>query len=376
LHPDQRREYEGFKEENVSVAEELATRREELDTINSHLETLETRMHSDVLRTRMQQLIHVQKETQEQLQQASAEAAQCSLSVPEQREILLQKVKSDNAEIVATEKRNSDLKLEKERIRAQIQEVAADTQERQSDNDQHKYEILFAKDKEMSQFIEEFDALRADEEHKIKDKQDSIVRLLENISRSATQNLTPEGMRDMEDELDFKNKELQNSETTQNRLEGELTKRQGELDKIVNLDVKITDELHQVETRMKQYEEEIENKFDRVEDLRASLHAQVETLEARKSQLERAVPALTQQINALKLRCDSKKQQLADDEVAAGLDAQEKKINQFGQTLNALNTFIKQKSAESDVQLEKATCLETANILNKMLLERRFNPVL
>merc|ERR1712110_765795 len=86
--------------------------------------------------------------------------------------------------------------------------------------------------------------------------------------------------------------------------------------------------------------------------------------------------ALKQQINALKLRCDSKKQQLADDEVAQGLDAQEKKINQFGQTLNALNTFIKQKSAESDVQLEMATCLETANILNKMLLDRKFNPVL
>merc|ERR1711879_330145 len=97
-----------------------------------------------------------------------------------------------------------------------------------------------------------------------------------NISRSMSQNLTPEGMRDMEDELDFKNKELQNSESTQARLEGELAKRQGELDKIVNLDVKITDELHQVETRMKQYEEEIENKFDRVEELRASLHAQVE----------------------------------------------------------------------------------------------------
>merc|ERR1712083_630922 len=100
-------------------------------------------MHSDVLRTRMQQLLHLQKETEERLQQAAAEAAQGSMSVPEQREILLQKVKSDNAEIVTTEKRNSELKLEKERIRAQIQEVAADTQERQSDNDQHKYEILF-----------------------------------------------------------------------------------------------------------------------------------------------------------------------------------------------------------------------------------------
>merc|ERR1712217_737543 len=179
-----------------------------------------------------------------------------SMSVPEQRELLLNKVKTDNAEIVNCEKRNSELKLEKERLRVQIQEVKMDAQERKDDSDQQKYEILFTKDQEMTQFIDSFDQLIGEEEAKMKEKQASIQHLLENITKfMSLNNVNPEGhLRDMEDELDFKSKQLANSETTQNRLEGELNKRQGELDKIESLDLKISDELKQVELKQQQYE--------------------------------------------------------------------------------------------------------------------------
>merc|ERR1719247_820996 len=101
------------------------------------------------------------------------------------------------------------------------------------------------------------------------EKQESIVRLLENIATAVgLQGISPEGhLRDMEDELEFKSKQLQNSETTQNRLEAELAKRQGELEKIESLDVKITQELQQVEQKMQQYEQDIEQKYDRVGEM-------------------------------------------------------------------------------------------------------------
>jgi len=316
----------------------------------------------------------VRKTLDEKLEALKVEAQQGSMSVPEQRELLLIKVKSDNAEIVAMEKRNSELKLEKERYKAQMQEVAADTQERKDDNDQHKYEILFAKDQEMTTFIDGFEAAKTEEKRKLQEKQDSIILSLENISKalSLSNNVSPEGhLREMEDELDFKSKELQNSETTQNRLEGELAKRQGELDKIESLDLKITDELRQVETRMKQYEDEIEHRLDRVDEMRSAGQEQLNQLEVRKHALEQTEPALRQQIQCMKLKYDSKKQQLQDDEAAAGLDEQEKNVCRFGQTLNALSSFLKQKHSETDFQMEQAACLDISNTLNKMLLERR-----
>merc|ERR1711956_126776 len=89
------------------------------------------------------------------------------------------------------------------------------------------------KDKEMTQFIDSFNDIKAEEEKKLKEKQDAIVDMLQNISKSLAlpTDVSPEShLRDMEDELDFKSRQLQNSETTQNRLEAELTKREGELE--------------------------------------------------------------------------------------------------------------------------------------------------
>merc|ERR1719456_1202195 len=153
-------------------------------------------LRGDILRTRSQQLLEVRNEAAERLEALEIEARQCSMSVPEQRELLLNKVKNDNAEIVACEKRNSELKLDKERLRTQIKEVASDAQERRDEGgDQQKYEILFAKDQEMTQFIASFDEHKAEEEQKMTEKQEAITRILENISTSLSlrSDITPEG---------------------------------------------------------------------------------------------------------------------------------------------------------------------------------------
>merc|ERR1740121_2897548 len=134
----------------------------------------------------------------------------------------------------------------------------------------------------MTQFIDSFDDSRKEEERKMKEKQDSISMLLENISKAVSlqAGVTPDGhLRDMEDELDFKSRQLQNSESTQNRLEAELNKRQGELEKIESLDTKISLELQQVEAKMRQYEEEIEKKFDRLGEVKTRADEQRKSLD-------------------------------------------------------------------------------------------------
>lgn len=375
LHPDQRREYEELRQENNHLSTDLSEARDELDQVNGRLNSVEMRLRSDPLRTRHQQLGSMRQELDGQLQKLRQEVEQASKSIPEQREILLTKVKTDNAEIVAAEKLNSELKLENERLKTQIREVQSDAQEKKDEtSDQQKYEILFTKDQEMSAFIDSFPEAKAEEESKLKQKQESIERILINISKSLDlpSDVSPEHhLRDMEDELDFKNKQLQNSETTQNRLEGEFAKREGELEKIESLDVKISLELTQVEEKMKQYEKEMAEKYDNIEEMKDQGKMQQQKLELSKKQLEDRSTALRQQVNFLKLRFDSKRQQLQDNDVAASIEAQEQKIKQFGQTLYTLRSFIDQKTSESDFLGSMASCLDIAGQLNKLLQEQR-----
>merc|ERR1719329_126761 len=337
LHPDQRAEYEDLREERGHLGQALAESREDLDQLADRLITLETRLRSDPLKSRAEQLTALRTELNERLEVLSGEVRQCSMPVAEQRELLLAKVKSDNAEIVAAEKRNSELKLENERLKAQMKEVLADTQEHKGDEEnKQKHEILFAKDQEMSQFIASFDENKNEEEGKLKAKQDSIMQILANITKAVAEKSAadPETqMKDMEDELDFKSKQLQNAETTQNRLQGELAKRESELEKISDLDVKISSELTQVQATMTKYEEEIANKFDLIADFQADGSQRVKQLETRKAVLEKRAASLTQQVGFIKLKYKGKQQQLSENDVAQGLETQERKIQQYGQTL-------------------------------------------
>jgi len=378
LHPEQRREYEHLREENSRITVELSENREDLDQLQEQLHMAEGRLRGDVLRTRYEQLMTMHKGLAAQLETLEADVRQGSLSIPEQREMLLSKVKRDNAEIVAAEKGNGELKLEKERLRAQIKEVAADAQERRDEGgDQQKYDILFAKDHEMTQFIEGFDASKQEEEAKMKAKQDSITQLLENISRalSLRPDMTPEAhLRDMEDELDFKSRQLQNSETTQNRLEGELAKREGELIKIESLDTKISQELAQVETKMQQYEHEMETVYDQVGDMRQRGEEEVRRLTDQKAVLEGRLSILKQQVGFLRIRYESKQQQLADVEGSDKIQVKEQKIQQFGQTLHALQTTVLQKESEGNFQAEKESVLNMTTQINKILTTARTRP--
>lgn len=376
LHPDQRREYEDFREENKRLVQDLAEAREELDQVCGRLNAEEGRLRSDLLRTRYQQLSDMKVELTEQLEALDREIQQCNLSVPEQRELLLSKVKTDNAEIVVAEKQIFELKQEKEKLRALITQVANDAQEKKDEGDQQKYEVLFTKDQEMTQFIDSFPDLKAEEENKLAEKQESVVRLLENISKALglPTDMNPDAhLLDMQDELDFKNRQLQNAETTQNRLEADLAKREGELEKIESLDVKITLELKQVEEKMHQYEQDIQGKYDNVGKMREQGDDKIKRLETRKKSLEARVSALKQQIGFLKIGYEGKRQQLTDNEAAANLEAQEQKIKHFGANLYNLRTTITQKHSETDFRAEKGACLDMASQINKVLQEQMQN---
>merc|ERR1719407_87975 len=239
----------------------MGTVRMELDRVNTRLATAEGRLRSDVLRMRSQQQREALQELYEKQGVLKAEADTLKLSIPEQRELLLAKVKKENLDIVAAEKSFDELRGEIQRYKKQAQEMETDINERKGEStDQHKYEILFSKDQEMSQFIEGFDEAKKEEEEQMQQKQRRIVQLLTETSKMIKRGdkmPDQQHVREMEEQLEFKGKELQNSEITAVRLRTELDRRSGELDKINSLDNKISTELQQLDTKMKQFKYDI-----------------------------------------------------------------------------------------------------------------------
>merc|ERR1719159_2255119 len=163
------------------------------------------------------------------------------------------------------------------------------------------------------------------------DKQKRIVQLLTEMSKviSREKNLpAPTAVREMEEELEFKGKQVANSEITVVRLRSELDRRSGELDKINSLDNKISTELQQLDTKMKQFQSDIATKYNHVEDLKAEGDRALRSLDGRKERITERVKMMKQQVTLRKLQYDGLKQQLADNEAHRALEAQEGKLQQ------------------------------------------------
>merc|ERR1719159_2121000 len=146
------------------------------------------------------------------------------------------------------------------------------------------------------------------------DKQKRIVQLLTEMSKviSREKNLpAPNAVREMEEELEFKGKQLANSEITVVRLRSELDRRSGELDKINSLDNKISTELQQLDVKMKQFQEDIANKYNHVQELKDEGSRFQRELEMKSKKLGEKVKTMKQQVTARKLQYDALKQQLA-----------------------------------------------------------------
>merc|ERR1719240_2602127 len=77
-----------------------------------------------------------------------------------------------------------NLQDENESAQRTLGELTTDIEERKGESDtQDKYEVLFKRDKAMTEFIDNFDSTKQHEEQEQAKTRDMIVALLEHISR-------------------------------------------------------------------------------------------------------------------------------------------------------------------------------------------------
>merc|ERR1719161_11044 len=98
-------------------------------------------------------------------------------------------------------------------------------------------------------------------------------------------------------------------------------------------------------------------------------------LQARKALLANRAENFRNQISFLKLRGESKKQQLLEDSIESGLQSQELKLQQYQQNAFHLKLFITTKQAESDFAQEMNSCLDMSEQINQILQQGKPNPM-
>jgi len=287
------------------------------------------------------------------------------LTPEQQREMLLQRVKADNAQIAEHEKELAAAQTAIRDGKKQLAQLKNDQAEA-NDPKAQKYQELFQRDKEMSELIDTFEPTKHAETEKIAKAQEEVVRLLQSISRRLAldpDNMSKAKLDEMHEDLDFKQAQMDHSVSTSERLQRELGQRKLELEKIESLDEKISVELTQLSEKLSTMDKELEV-YEDIPKLRDDAERAKKEAARKKADALSRIGQLKQQATSAKKKYDEVKKQLANDPVASALEELEQKMRHHEQTVYVLTEYIETKGAESHFEGIAEDCLKMIHGIN------------
>jgi intraflagellar transport protein 74 len=330
LDPEQRNQYEKLRAENNQLIRDINSIRNELDEVNVRLRQLDDKLKEDTLRQRSQHLREERISLLKKKEELELQTNESNLPFAEARERLRNRIKQDHSEILHCEKKITELKKIIDTYQKNINELESDLVEQKTDQDEaHKYEALHKRDREMTQFMETFDETKETESQQLTQLEGTITTLLEHMSKSISKSsaLPSRGdVSNMKGDLAYTKGLVEDSENTYARVKVELEQRQADLDKINTLEGKIERENKNMDEKLKTMQDEMENKFPKIDNIKADYDKEKKRLGDLKQQLARIKPGLAKHMTSHSIVHDTKKNQILQSDVHKQLTALEKKI--------------------------------------------------
>eukprot|EP00002_Diphylleia_rotans_P016209 TRINITY_DN3150_c0_g4_i1.p1 TRINITY_DN3150_c0_g4~~TRINITY_DN3150_c0_g4_i1.p1 ORF type:complete len:619 (+),score=180.69 TRINITY_DN3150_c0_g4_i1:117-1973(+) len=370
LSEEKREKFQRIKRENLALLSSLQEKQTEYDRAYNHRMQLEQQVKKEPVKQRVSQLYEQIRNLQKRKTDVEQEIAMVSMNGPEDRDKLLKRVRDENAAIASMDKEIQQLKEKIDTLREQMANLDMMMDEFGGEKSR-KLEELQELDREMQSFIDTFEESRQKEAQQKSLLQDTIAHLLMQISKSLVRQTdmpTVDRFKEMQADLDYKTKQMENSQNTYMRLQEEHVARASELEKIKSLDSKIAMELQTLAERMETMKKELEV-FSNKEQLKANAESTKEKLLADKRKLSKRRDTLKQQTQLLSSKYDTKKLRIAEDETGNKLDSLEQKLRQVLQTNFHLNEYIATKLRETNFQPHQEKSRKKLGELNRMLTQ-------
>lgn len=373
LPPDKLAEYKRLSKENTAMATQIMRYQSQLETLTAAVDEAEARLRRDVHREEAAALDRKLATLQHESDQLQADLDNANVDPATARQKLLAKVKADSQEVQALDGELKELKQSVQYKRAIARQLDSDLQRRQDggEDDSAKYEQLFQRDAEMTEFIDRFPADSQKERAVVQRLRSTVAALLEHMSTDLErQHAMPTAAEaaEMAGDLDLKKRELVESKATQERLLQELRRNQEELQKVESLDEKIRVEISSLTEQMQRMQSEMATLQD-LDSLRESAAAEAAALQARVQLYRGRREALRQQNAALSSQIERIKAAHARHASAKSLGKLEAKMQQFESSIHSMRQFIAARAGETDYETAREQVLDIVAKLNGLTKE-------
>lgn len=374
LDPEQKEQYDRFRTENNQLMRDINSLRAELDDVNMRLSQLDGKLKEDTLRQRAQHLREERITLLARKEKLELQTNESNLPFAEARDRLRARIKQDHSDILHLEKKVIELNKIVDTYKKNINELEIDLAESKTDQDEsHKYEILHKRDREMTQFMDNFEETRANEIKQVEDLESTIATLLEHMSKSIGKTgamPTKKDVTSMKDDLAYKKNLAENSENTYARVKTELETRNNDLEKINTLEGKIDRENKNMDEKLKNMQDEMENKFPRIDEIKGQYENEKRRLIDLKKQLTKVKPGLSKYMTYYMMKYDTGKNQVLQNDIYKQLNGLEKKMATNESQIYALRQFIEAKGTESNYMTTLGQCMSTVNELNMEIVKK------
>ncbi|KAI3355032.1 hypothetical protein L3Q82_017859, partial [Scortum barcoo] len=312
---------------NGELLQELTALQDELDMLITRKEDYEAELaHSHIKQevVRLHEMLSVLEAKRDTM-----EAEHKSLGAPqEEREKLFKQVKEDNQEIASMERQLAEIRDKAGLIAEEIRQQEQDSEEALGEC-QQKYKELKKKEEEIDRYLESFEESRAQEQEKLSQSQENIVSLLEHCSRHMLRlhqvdTVTASELRNMQEVLVSKETEMVQSESTARGLTTESQRLQQDLEKVQQLEGKITSELNTMKDRVSTMESELHTYRD-LDTLRHTAEEKKKRLQEDRVSLTQHQNSFRQLLEEMNLKYEILKTRLQENESHAQLANLERK---------------------------------------------------
>lgn len=370
MSEERRKAYFELKQQNEEAIGKVRASRAELDALRGETGRLEARMKGDANRQKALGLYEEIHKLRKKKDQLAADLAAPQLSIPEERERLMQHIKLVNQAIAQTTRQIAETEQEKEQLRAQMAQMDAEMRETPENRERRKkLGEARQKDREMTEFLDRAPAARQELAQQKARLEWTILELLQHLSKRALQaSAAPEAekQREIHESLEAKTGQVAQGEQTYEKLQQVLEQRKDELKKMETMDEKLSAEIKATREHTEKMQSELEE-FAGAGALREDMERRRERLAKDKQWMVHQREVIGQEANVAESRADEANKRCTEDETHAQLDVLEKQLRHQEQNLFQLRTFVESKSAECDYKPVAADATQLATEINEAL---------
>ncbi|KAK2956009.1 putative Intraflagellar transport protein 74 [Blattamonas nauphoetae] len=383
LSPKQQDDYHDLVEEREHLEEEKASLQSQQESNTIRIRRAQAELGSDVVKKRLLNLRQELERFERQRDELGAERgegskmpkeisrlnAQLNIHPDDTKETIQKKVKDNNAKIKEFQRQVKTYEQSIAQLRQQLMLVGAEETEHESREEKmKKMDDLRNNERELDANLASFDQ-EMENEHEIKiSTQQMVVALLMHISqglKNSTAVITPEQVQQLQQDLDFKKKLVDDTKDTKQELDRELAQAKDDLEKIKSLELSINDQLDALGRETREAEEQ------------SRVYADIDGVKAKYKQLavdfQREEKGTSKRIQSTRLEVQNEKADFAElenevkkDKACIQLDTVEKKISNLFQIVNELQQVLIVSERESSFQRVRADCMTLVNQMNAL----------